>query len=68
MRSYSTSEMPWESGKYPSWAINKVQNKIINDNQEDNTVNNNHGGITMQGTSSTSYHNQLAGPPGEDPP
>ena len=54
--------------KYPSWAINKVQNKIINGNQEDNTVNNNHDGITMQGTSSTSYHNQLAGTPGEDPP
>ena len=49
--------------KYPSWAINKVQNKIINGNQQHNTVNNNHGGITMQGTSSTSYHNQLTGLP-----
>ena len=37
--------------QYPRWAINKVQNKVINGNQEENG--NNHVGNTAQGTNGT---------------
>ena len=55
-------------GKYPRWAINKVQNKVINGNQEGSTDNNNHGGTTTKGNNTTSNNSQQnRNPPGEDP-
>ena len=44
--------------KYPRWAINKVQNKVLNGNQEDNG--NNHVGNTSQDTSTSSGNNQTS--------
>ena len=48
--------------KYPRWAINKVQNKVINGNQEGST-DNNHVGTTTQGTNTTSNNSQQTEPP-----
>ena len=45
-------------GKCPRWAINKVQNKVINGNQEDNGTN--HVGNTSQDTSTSSSNNQTS--------
>ena len=42
--------------KCPRWPINKVQNKVINDNQEDNG--NNHVGNILKDTSTSSSNNQ----------
>ena len=44
--------------KYPRWAITKVQNKVINGNQEDNG--NNHVGNTSQDTSDSSGNSQTS--------
>ena len=49
-------------GKYPRWAINKFQNKVINGNQEENV--NNHVGNTAQGTNGTSNNSQVSNTPG----
>ena len=43
---------------YPRWAINKVQNKLINGNQEDNGTN--HVGNTSQDTSTSSGNKQTS--------
>ena len=42
--------------KYPRWAINKIQNKVVNGNWGDNG--NNHVGNTLQGTNGPSSNNQ----------
>ena len=42
--------------KYPRWVINKVQNKVINGNQEENG--NNHVGNTAEDTIGTSSNSQ----------
>ena len=42
--------------KYPRWAINKVQNKVINGNPEDNGTN--HVGNTFQDNNTSSINNQ----------
>ena len=42
--------------KYPRWAINKIQNKVVNGNQGDNG--NNHVGNTLQDTNGPSGNNQ----------
>ena len=47
--------------KYPQWAINKVQNKVINGNWEENC--NNHVGNTAQGTNGTSDNSQASSTP-----
>ena len=44
--------------KYPGWAINKVQNKVINGNQEESG--NTHVGNTSQDTSSSSSNSQTS--------
>ena len=44
--------------KYPRWAINKVQNKVINGNWEDNGTN--HVGNTKQDTITCSSNNQTS--------
>ena len=44
--------------KYPRWAINKVQNKVINGNWEDNGTS--HVGNTTQDTSTSSSNNQTS--------
>ena len=44
--------------KYPRWAINKVQNKVINGSWEDNGTN--HVGNTSQDTSTYSGNNQTS--------
>ena len=67
MRSYNTSKEALERCKYPSWAINKVQNKVLNGNWEedgDTQVNN-----TRQNNSRTSDSNnsQAASTPGARP-
>ena len=48
--------------KYPRWAINKVQNKVINGNQEEDG--NNHVGDTAQGTNGTINNSQASNTPG----
>ena len=53
--------------KYPRWGINKVQNKIMNGNQEGRTDNNNHVGTTTQGTITTNDNSQQTDPQGEAP-
>ena len=53
--------------KYTRWAINKVQNKLINGNWEGSTDNNNHVGITTKGNNTTSNNSQQTEPPREDP-
>ena len=50
---------------YPRWAINKVQNKVINGNWEENG--NNHVGYTAQGTNGTSNNSQASNNPGGRP-
>ena len=44
--------------KYPSWAIFKVQNKVINDNQEGNSINSTQVNSTTQGISTSSNSGQ----------
>ena len=51
--------------KNPRWAINKVQNKVINGNWEENG--NNHVGNTAQGTNGTSNNTQVSNTPGGRP-
>ena len=53
--------------KYPRWAINKVQNKIINGNWEGSANNSNHVGTTTQETNTSGDINQQTDPPWEDP-
>ena len=53
--------------KYPRWAINKVQNKVINGNWEGSTDNSNHAGTTTQGNNTTSDNSQQTETPMEDP-
>ena len=45
---------------YHKWAINKVQNKVINGNQEDSGNNNTHAGHTSQDTSTSSGNSQTS--------
>ena len=47
--------------KYPRWAINKVQNKVVNGNQGENG--NNHVGNTSQDTNETRSNNQTTTTP-----
>ena len=51
--------------KYPRWAINKVQNKVIYSNWEENG--NKHVGNTAQGTNGTSNNSQASNTPRERP-
>ena len=53
--------------KYPKGAINKVQNKVINDNQEENDKNNTNIDNTTQGMSTSNNSNQTTTTPVEDP-
>ena len=53
--------------KYPRWAIHKIQNKVINGNQEGNGNTSTQVGSTTQGTSTSSGGGQVTSPPGEDP-
>ena len=46
--------------KYPRWAINKVQNKVINGKQEDSGNNNTYAGNTSQDTSISSGNSQTS--------
>ena len=51
--------------KYPSWAINKVQNKVINGNREDSG--NTHVSNTMQDSNGCSNNSQTTADPGGRP-
>ena len=51
--------------KYPRWAINKVENEVINGNQEENG--NNHVGNTAQSTNGTSNNSQASNTHGGRP-
>ena len=48
--------------KYPRWALNKVQNKVINGNWEDSGNNNTHADNTSQDASTSSSNSQTSTP------
>ena len=53
--------------KYPRWAINKIQNKFINNNQEGDGNNNIQVGNTPHKQTTTLATAVKIDPPGEDP-
>ena len=52
---------------YPRWVINKIQNKVINGNQEGNGNISTQAGSTTQGNSTSIGSGQITTPPREEP-
>ena len=52
--------------KYPSWAINKVQNKVLNSNQEEHGINQHKQQLSM--TSQPTIKTQVQPTQDQDPP